>query len=203
MTASRGDFERLPCPLGWRDARCGRFGPCGCEPPINGYGAGPDYATPSLQPDNQQRAAEDVVTDFGDQVAEDLARFIVSYTQGDNAWGRMSAEARGIYRRGAARFVSDALMPAVEAALDRSNRLAFQAGWNHATAEWEQRARALVRELRELVTHADDEAREWEGDPHRVSEWEGKASAYAWASIRLRELLAVAAPAGQDEEAGR
>lgn len=24
--------EPEPCPLGWRDARCGRFGPCGCEP---------------------------------------------------------------------------------------------------------------------------------------------------------------------------
>jgi len=33
-----------PCPLGWKDARCGRFGPCGCEPTTAGPTA-PDPVT--------------------------------------------------------------------------------------------------------------------------------------------------------------
>lgn len=32
LAALEGHRMTEPCPLGWRDARCGRFGPCGCQP---------------------------------------------------------------------------------------------------------------------------------------------------------------------------
>ena len=58
--------------------------------------------------------------------------------------------------------IFDALLPVVERALDRSNRLAFQAGWNHATAGWEQRAaevRMTTRLPAGVATATNDEIR--------------------------------------------
>lgn len=52
MTAATPAPDTTPCPLGWKDARCGRFGPCGCEPPA------PDI-TPGADREQRERVARD------------------------------------------------------------------------------------------------------------------------------------------------
>lgn len=70
--AQKGHFERQPCPLGWWDARCGRFGPCGCEP--------------ANSPDAMRSSPED------SEQALEVARWLLSEAQPHVGWDTSGPE---------------------------------------------------------------------------------------------------------------